>query len=98
MFLSIWLATAPTSVTCPLSTMMWMGGTGCKAYRQTPDGRRWPGRWPGGCVIIERRRQHLDLVHYALHPFNPLHHILGVGLERRPHHLAISVTWYPFTL
>ena len=30
-FLSISFATTPTSVTFPLSTIMWMGGTGCKA-------------------------------------------------------------------
>src|SRR5712664_4051542 len=32
-FLSPWLSTTPSSVTCPPLTMMWIGGTGPKAYR-----------------------------------------------------------------
>jgi hypothetical protein len=29
--LSPWFATTPSRVTCPLFTMMWIGGTACSA-------------------------------------------------------------------
>ena len=43
---------------------------------------------PTDAVVVERERQHLDLVVHRLHTLDLCGHILRFALERRPRHLA----------